>query len=109
MRQRSRSLPRGQTPARAGRRLAIALCAAAASETDVTWAIGLGGDTDTNAAVTGALVGARDGVSAIPERWLEVLRQRQRIERAAERLAARREPTGETSHRRGEHGLATRV
>lgn len=29
----------------------------------------LGGDTDTNGAIVGALVGARDGMSAIPEAW----------------------------------------
>ena len=32
-----------------------------------------GGDTDTNAAVTGALLGARDGESAIPQRWMAQL------------------------------------
>jgi ADP-ribosyl-[dinitrogen reductase] hydrolase len=31
--------------------------------------VGRGGDTDTNAAVTGALLGAVHGRSAIPERW----------------------------------------
>jgi ADP-ribosylglycohydrolase len=54
----------------------------------VTWAIGLGGDTDTNAAVTGALLGARHGEDAIPARWLAALRERERIERAAEGLLA---------------------
>ena len=32
-----------------------------------------GGDTDTNAAVAGALLGARDGQTAIPPRWLDQL------------------------------------
>ena len=32
-----------------------------------------GGDTDTNAAVAGALLGARDGEAGIPPRWLEQL------------------------------------
>lgn len=32
-----------------------------------------GGDTDTNAAVAGALLGARDGEAAIPPRWLDQL------------------------------------
>lgn len=32
-----------------------------------------GGDTDTNAAVAGALLGARDGETGIPPRWLEQL------------------------------------
>lgn len=30
-----------------------------------------GGDADTNAAITGALLGARDGVRAIPRAWLD--------------------------------------
>ena len=34
-----------------------------------------GGDTDTNAAVCGALLGALHGVRAIPERWLTTVRQ----------------------------------
>src|SRR3989454_4230648 len=34
---------------------------------------GAGGDTDTNAAVAGALLGARDGEAGIPPRWLEQL------------------------------------
>jgi ADP-ribosylglycohydrolase len=53
----------------------------------VTWAISLGGDTDTNGAVAGALLGCRQGVDAIPERWVSVLRERERIERAAAGLA----------------------
>ena len=37
-----------------------------------------GGDADTNAAITGALLGARDGVSAIPTAWIDrVLSARQ--------------------------------
>jgi len=56
-------------------------------ESGVLWAIGLGGDTDTNAAVAGALLGCRDGADAIPERWLAPLRERERIEQAAKALA----------------------
>ena len=33
----------------------------------------LGGDTDTNGAIAGGLLGARDGVGAIPKRWVEML------------------------------------
>ena len=33
-----------------------------------------GGDTDTNAAICGALLGAVNGLPAIPERWVETLR-----------------------------------
>jgi ADP-ribosylglycohydrolase len=35
--------------------------------------VGLGGDTDTNAAVAGALLGALHGVGAIPTEWLALL------------------------------------
>ena len=52
-------------------------------ERAVTWAVALGGDTDTNAAVTGALLGCRHGARAIPPRWVAPLRDRDRIERAA--------------------------
>jgi ADP-ribosyl-[dinitrogen reductase] hydrolase len=31
--------------------------------------VGLGGDTDTNAAIAGALLGAVHGVGAVPRRW----------------------------------------
>ena len=55
-------------------------------ERGVLWAISLGGDTDTNAAVAGALIGARHGVATIPTRWLHVLRDRERIEAAARGL-----------------------
>jgi ADP-ribosyl-[dinitrogen reductase] hydrolase len=60
-----------------------------AYEPGVLWAISLGGDTDTNAAVAGALLGCRDGPDSIPERWLAVLHDRERIERAARALAER--------------------
>ena len=42
-----------------------------------------GGDTDTNGAVAGAVLGARYGASAIPGRWLGVIPQRDRIESLA--------------------------
>ena len=48
--------------------------------------VGAGGDTDTNAAVAGAVLGARYGASAIPQRWLECIPQRGRIERLADDL-----------------------
>jgi ADP-ribosylglycohydrolase len=38
--------------------------------------VALGGDTDTNAAVAGALLGAADGVGAIPAPWLDRLADR---------------------------------
>ena len=39
-----------------------------------------GGDTDTNAAVAGAVLGARYGATAIPDRWLECIPDLERID-----------------------------
>ena len=50
--------------------------------------VAAGGDTDTNAAVAGAVLGARYGASAIPQRWLDCIPQRTRIERLADDLLA---------------------
>ena len=47
-----------------------------------------GGDTDTNAAVAGAVLGARYGSAAIPERWLECVPERDHIEGLADALVA---------------------
>jgi ADP-ribosylglycohydrolase len=58
-------------------------------ERGLGWAIARGGDADTNAAVTGALLGYRYGATQIPARWLSSLRERGRLERAAQALAAR--------------------
>jgi ADP-ribosyl-[dinitrogen reductase] hydrolase len=55
-------------------------------EEAVVSAANLGGDADTNAAVTGALAGARFGAGAIPQRWLEPLHERERLAGAAMRL-----------------------
>lgn len=61
-------------------------------EQAVGFAVGLGGDTDTVAAMTGAIVGARDGAQSIPVRWLDALedgdRGRSHVKRLAARLAA---------------------
>ena len=45
-----------------------------------------GGDTDTNGAVVGAVLGARYGASAIPGRWIDVVPERDRIEGVADGL-----------------------
>ena len=50
--------------------------------------VAAGGDTDTNGAVAGAVLGARYGASAIPERWLECVPGRDRIEGLADALIA---------------------
>jgi len=43
----------------------------------------IGSDTDTNAAIAGGLLGARDGVAGIPARWLDVLQFRDEFLEAA--------------------------
>jgi ADP-ribosyl-[dinitrogen reductase] hydrolase len=49
--------------------------------------VSLGGDTDTNGAVAGALVGAALGGSALPALWLDLLRDRADMEAEAYGLA----------------------
>jgi hypothetical protein len=49
--------------------------------------VALGGDTDTNAAVTGALLGAMHGRGSLPATWLDMLVERTEIEAEAEALA----------------------
>jgi ADP-ribosylglycohydrolase len=49
--------------------------------------VSLGGDTAANAAVAGALLGARHGRAAIPPGWLDRLAEREAIEREAAELA----------------------
>jgi hypothetical protein len=49
-----------------------------------------GGDTDTHCAVAGALLGARHGIDAIPERWREQLQVGPVIQDLVDRLAARK-------------------
>jgi ADP-ribosylglycohydrolase len=48
-------------------------------EEGLRYVVGLGGDTDTNAAVAGALLGAIDGVAAIPASWLAVLAEKEAL------------------------------
>ena len=50
--------------------------------------VGLGGDTDTNAAVAGALLGARHGRGAIPSAWFDRLAQGEPIDAEARALAS---------------------
>lgn len=49
-------------------------------------AISLGNDTDTTACVAGGIAGIRDGVTAIPTRWLDNLRGKDAISPMLERL-----------------------
>ena len=55
-------------------------------ETELRRVVSLGGDTDTNAAVAGALLGAREGVGGLPSAWLERLRDADAIRAEAEAL-----------------------
>jgi ADP-ribosylglycohydrolase len=47
-------------------------------ETALQFAVRLGGDTDTVAAMAGAVAGARDGYQSIPTRWLAALEDGER-------------------------------
>lgn len=55
-------------------------------EEAILFAVSLGGDTDTIAAMTGAISGAYLGVDAIPDRWRSRLENRAYIEGLAEAL-----------------------
>jgi ADP-ribosylglycohydrolase len=55
-------------------------------EAEIRRVVALGGDTDTNAAVAGALLGARDGVNGLPAAWLERLEDADAIRAEAEAL-----------------------
>jgi ADP-ribosyl-[dinitrogen reductase] hydrolase len=62
------------------------------AESELRRVVSLGGDTDTNAAVAGALLGARDGAGGLQVGWLDRLRDRDAIRdeaSALESLAAR--------------------
>lgn len=55
-------------------------------------AVNLGGDASTLGAVAGALLGARFGVQAIPERWLADIEMKTELEAVADRLWKLAEP-----------------
>ncbi len=48
----------------------------------------LGNDADTNGAIAGGLLGARDGVTAIPAQWLALLQFQEEFTAAAARLSS---------------------
>ncbi|RUL88737.1 ADP-ribosylglycohydrolase family protein [Tautonia sociabilis] len=58
-------------------------------EEAVRAAVALGHDTDTTACVAGGLAGLRDGLSAIPPRWLDALRGKELYEPLLARLLDR--------------------
>jgi ADP-ribosylglycohydrolase len=51
----------------------------------------IGSDTDTNAAIAGGLLGARDGADAVPVEWVEVLQFAREFTEIATELADERE------------------
>ena len=55
-------------------------------EQALIWLANAGGDTDTNAAVAGGLLGARDGEAAVPGRWIAALPEVDRLRSIARRL-----------------------
>jgi ADP-ribosyl-[dinitrogen reductase] hydrolase len=57
-------------------------------ETEVRRVVSLGGDTDTNGAVAGSLLGAKGGIEALPLDWLARLAGRDEIWAEAEQLAS---------------------
>jgi ADP-ribosylglycohydrolase len=67
---------------------AIAMCFAGDPVTAIGVAAASGGDTDTVATITGAIVGARSGLSAFPTTWLEGLTARPIVEDALQELLA---------------------
>lgn len=78
-------------PGSAASTLAVGLAAyfnAESFEQGLVWAVNLGGDADSNGAVTGALLGARFGTAGIPPRWLDPIAERAHIERAHRGLMA---------------------
>ena len=62
-------------------------------EDGLRWVVGLGGDTDANGAVAGALLGALHGAEALPSAWLAHLQDRGTIEDEARMLASLAERT----------------
>ena len=56
------------------------------AETELRRVVSLGGDADTNAAVAGALLGARDGAHGLPAPWLGRLEDADPIRTEAEAL-----------------------
>lgn len=71
---------------RALERALIAYRDAVSFEDEMVKVINEGGDTDTNAAIAGGLLGVRFGYDAIPSRWVEPLLDKNEIDDAIEFL-----------------------
>lgn len=70
--------------------LQAGLCCGLRAETAtdaIVDAVMLGGDTDTIGAVAGAIAGARFGIDALPERWLQAIDETAELERLGRELA----------------------
>jgi poly(ADP-ribose) glycohydrolase ARH3 len=52
----------------------------------VTFAVNLGGDSDTIGVMTGAIAGACYGIEGIPSQWRETVENREYIEQLAKKL-----------------------
>ena len=63
-----------------------ALASAATVEEGLVSVVARGGDTDTNGAVAGALLGAKHGKGTIPERWLKPLKAAAELTSLGEQL-----------------------
>ncbi len=75
--------------------------------------VSTGGDADTNGAVAGAVLGARYGASAIPQRWLDCIPERERIKDLAINLLEQTIPpnspeTGDQSTENQQTNMITR-
>ena len=69
----------------------------ASFEDTVVAVVNRGDDADTTGAIVGGLLGVRDGVAAIPERWLRLLEYRQEFTELAVTLAQVRTATAGAS------------
>ncbi len=58
-------------------------------ETVLIQVVAAGGDTDTNGAVAGAIMGSRVGYKGIPSRWLDRIPESDRLQSLAHRLLDR--------------------
>lgn len=63
-------------------------------ESTLIGVVNAGGDTDTNGAVVGAILGARYGAGSIPDRWIERLPDPAALRDLAERLRKAAERSG---------------
>ncbi|MGC3961046.1 MAG: ADP-ribosylglycohydrolase family protein [Verrucomicrobiota bacterium] len=50
-------------------------------------AVNLGGDTDTTGCVAGGLAGVHYGLESIPQKWIQILAQREEVESLFNRFA----------------------